>query len=82
MFFRNIHKSVFATKSRSYIFNLWRWMNFAVVAIDDVQIVPATKLFSSLFFKVVAIVDIQIMPAAKFKLYISNDLQLFASIFF
>ena len=73
MFFRNIHKSVSATKSRSYIFNLWRWMNFAVVAIDDVQIVPATKLL--------AIVDSHIMPAAKFKLYISNDLQLLASIF-
>ena len=57
-------------------------MNFAVVAIDDVQIVPATKLFLSSFFKVVAIVDIQIMPAAKFKLYIGNDLQLFVSIFF
>ena len=50
MFFRNIHKSVSATKSLSYIFNLWRWMNFAVVAIDDIQIMPATKLYLSSSF--------------------------------
>ena len=24
----------------SYIFNFWRWMNFAVVAINDIQVMP------------------------------------------
>ena len=38
------YTNLFLFQRGSYIFNFWRWVNFAVVAINDIQIMPGNML--------------------------------------